>query len=258
MAGCDAKTGWSKSEFRDICQNKLAQLSVDVFSPLGRALALHFRGKDKLVVPLFHCFCAEYQPSEHAAICRHIFQKVQALLSEIYSSLNIKVEFKYLPLTLAFTFIETIVLKKTLSGVKGLAQGPTAVLARLGTSGGFHTHAERFWEHDCLHSRWHFGINFAWKSTFILPPILDLSACANSEVPFLHWWSESHVLSEWASGRLHTSASERKAEVAPRSAFHVSINPKIDHTQQQLQQLFKHWRATYPWKNVEEEQKQVP
>lgn len=168
MAGCDAKTGWSKSEFRDICQNKLAQLSVDVFSPLGRALALHFRGKDKLVVPLFHCFCAEYQPSEHAAICRHIFQKVQALLSEIYSSLNIKVEFKYLPLTLAFTFIETIVLKKTLSGVKGLAQGPTAVLARLGTSGGFHTHAERFWEHDCLHSRWHFGMNFAWKSTFIL------------------------------------------------------------------------------------------
>lgn len=63
--------------------------------------------------------------------------------------------------------------------------------------------------------------------------------------------------SEWASGRLHTSASGRKAEVAPRSAFHVSINPKIDCTQRQLQRLFKHWRATYPWKNVEEEQKQV-
>lgn len=139
-------------------------------------------------------------------------------------------------------------------GAKGLAQG-------LGEGGD-----KRWLSHTCREdpgprlftlkvTLWN---EFAWKESFILGPNLDLSACANCRVAFLRRWSESHVHTEWASGRLHTSASEGKAEVAPRSAFHVSINPKIERTQRQLQQLFKHWRATYPWKNVEEEQKQVP
>lgn len=44
---------------------------------------------------------------------------------------------------MAFTFLKTTVLKKTLSGVTASLQG----------EGAFHMHAERFWEHGCLHSR---------------------------------------------------------------------------------------------------------
>lgn len=111
MAGCDAKTGRTKSEFRDICQNKLAQLSVDVFSPLWRALAFPFWQQDKLVALLLHCFRAQYQSSEHGGVFRHVFQRVGALLSETCRFLNITVEIKRLPLTLAFTLAETVVLK---------------------------------------------------------------------------------------------------------------------------------------------------
>lgn len=44
MAGCDAKTGPTKTEFGDISQNKLAQPSVDVFPPLWRAFDWLFCG----------------------------------------------------------------------------------------------------------------------------------------------------------------------------------------------------------------------
>lgn len=43
--------------------------------------------------------------------------------------------------------------EERLPGAKGLAQGLAAGMARVGTSGGFHTHAERFRDLGCLHSR---------------------------------------------------------------------------------------------------------
>lgn len=154
--------------------------------------------------------------------------------------LNIKVEPKWLPLTLAFTFMGTILLKEErLPGAKGLAQG-------LGRGWG----DKRWLSHTCR--------EVPGPRLFPLKVTLRDEFCLKGE---FHTWTEfrfecvrklqslhssaaagrkSHVHSEWASGRLHTSASEGKAEVAPRSAFHVSINPKIERTQRQLQQLFKH------------------
>lgn len=96
LAGCDAKTGWTKSEFRDICQNKLAKLSADVFSPLWRALALHFSQQDKLVAPFFHCFCASYQPSEHDGRFLARLSKGSCSSVSYLQFLNIRVEFKCL------------------------------------------------------------------------------------------------------------------------------------------------------------------
>lgn len=58
MAGCDAKTGPTKTEFRAISQNKLAHGCISTtLACFCFALLRH----DKLVVILFRCIHAEYQ-----------------------------------------------------------------------------------------------------------------------------------------------------------------------------------------------------
>lgn len=189
MAACDANTGWTKSEFRDICQNKLAQLSVDVFSTLGvRSLCI-------FVAPLFHCFCASsYQPPE-PGISTHIFQKSSCFSVRDLQLPNSQVQVKRLPLTLAFTFTETIfakvecfqVLRASLKGLQQWRRRWGQVLA--------FTHMQRdsgntlvytqgdIVEWICLKGQFHTWTEFRFecmcKLQSCVPPLLVGVTCPN-------------------------------------------------------------------------------
>lgn len=65
MAGYDAKNGRTKSEFRDICQNKLLQLSLSIIHHFS-VYFLCFSQQEKLMVSLLNFCCVQYQLSKHS------------------------------------------------------------------------------------------------------------------------------------------------------------------------------------------------
>lgn len=67
MAGYDAKNGRTKSEFRDICQNKLLQLSLSIIHHFS-VYFLCFSQQEKLMVSLLNFCCVQYQLSKHSLI----------------------------------------------------------------------------------------------------------------------------------------------------------------------------------------------